>query len=421
MKRNLFIVLLIFIIFSVISFLTNMINPLIPEAKRTFVLSNTAAGLLPFAFFIAYGVLSIPSGMLVERLREKRMMLIPFALACAAALLFVLIPNFPIYLASLFMIGAGMAMLQVTINPLLRAAGGEEHFAFNSVIAQLFFGGASYLGPMLYSYLVTHLSGYTGSGGLLLNILSKITPEDISWVSLYWIFAAVTLGMVVLISLIRLPEVVRKEDEQAGTWASYSPLIRNKYVYLFFGGIFAYVGTEQGVANWISQFLADYHGLDPQIAGANVVSWFWGLLTIGCVLGLIVLKLFDSRRVLVVFSTCAMASLTVALTGNAQVSRIAFMMVGFFASVMWSVIFSLALNSISEHHGPFSGILCTGIIGGAIVPLIVGALSDLFGGLRFGMLFLYITLGYILSIGLWAKPLIQNATLSTTRKNPLKA
>ena len=77
---------------------------------------------------------------------------------------------------------------------------------------------------------------------------------------------------------------------------------------------------------------------------------------------------------------------------------------------MWSIIFSLALNSIDKHHGSFSGILCTGIIGGAIVPLIIGKLGDVIG-LRSGMLFLYITLGYILSVGLWARPLITNATI----------
>ncbi|HEY4656640.1 MAG TPA: MFS transporter, partial [Cyclobacteriaceae bacterium] len=77
---------------------------------------------------------------------------------------------------------------------------------------------------------------------------------------------------------------------------------------------------------------------------------------------------------------------------------------------MWSVIISLALNSVSMHHGTFSGILCTGIVGGAVVPLIVGGLAEL-AGLRYAMLFLFITLGYVLSIGIWARPLIRNQTV----------
>ena len=87
------------------------------------------------------------------------------------------------------------------------------------------------------------------------------------------------------------------------------------------------------------------------------------------------------------------------------------MLVGFFLSVMWSVVFSLALNSVSEHHGSFSGILCTGIVGGAVVSALVGWLGDQFG-LRIGMVLLFATLAYILSIGLWARPLIDNATVS---------
>ena len=90
-------------------------------------------------------------------------------------------------------------------------------------------------------------------------------------------------------------------------------------------------------------------------------------------------------------------------------------LVGFFAAVMWPVIFSLALNSVAEHHGSFSGILVTGIIGGAVVPLIVGGMGDLFG-LRAGMLFLYLAMGYILSIAFWAKPLIRNVTIQLRKK-----
>lgn len=82
---------------------------------------------------------------------------------------------------------------------------------------------------------------------------------------------------------------------------------------------------------------------------------------------------------------------------------------GFFASVMWSVIISLALNSVSEHHGSFSGILCTGIVGGAVMPLIVGSLGDLLG-LRWGMAFIFIPLSFIFSIGIWARPLVRNKT-----------
>jgi len=409
-KRNYFIVLLVFVIFAVIAFLTNILNPLIPDVKKSFELSNTMVGFLPFAFFIAYGIMSIPAGILVEKYGEKKMLLIPFLLACIGAIVFVSVPSLPIYLISLFIIGTGMAMLQVTINPLLRVSGGEEYFAFNSVIAQLFFGGASYLGPYLYSYLVVNLNEYSGGGNILLDSLSSVVPASLSWISLYWIFAVVSLLMIIVIASVRFPKLEFKEDERAGGWESYLQLIKNKYVILYFIGIVAYVGTEQGIGNWISEFLSQYHGMDPQTKGAEVVAWFWGLLTIGCLLGLILLKLFDSRKILLGAAGLAIICLTTAIVSSGSVAMIAFPLTGFFLSVMWSIIFSLALNSVAEHHGSFSGILCTGIIGGAIVPLIIGGLADIVG-LRYGIMFLYISLAYILSIGIWAKPLIRNKTI----------
>jgi fucose permease len=405
------IVLLVFLIFFVISFLTNILGPLVPDIIDGFSLSLALAGFLPFSFFLAYGVMSIPGGMLLERYREKPVIVAAFALAFVGSTLFATLPTFRVALTSLFMIGIGMTLLQVAINPMLRVAGGEEHFAFNSVIGQLVFGSASFISPQVYSYLVTHLGDYQGGGNFVLEILAPRVPDDLPWVSLYWVFALVALVMIVVILVARLPKFELKDEERAGAWSTHKELLRNPAVILYFVGIFCYVGSEQGVANWMSQFLETYHGYNPQVEGAQVVAWFWGLLTAGCLLGLVLIKLFDCRKVLVGFSSAAILALTFALFGDAKVSYAAFMLVGFSLSVMWSIIFSLALNSVARHHGSFSGLLCTGIVGGAIVSLLVGWLGDQFG-LRAGMTVLYITLGYILSIGIWAKPLVNNATIS---------
>lgn len=408
MKRNYYLVGLIVLIFFVISFLTNIIGPLVPQIIEDFDLSLTLVAILPFAFFIAYGVMSIPSGILIERFEEKKVMIAAFLVAFSGALLFALFPQYLVAVVSLFLIGSGMAMLQVAINPLLRVSGGEENFAFNSVMAQLFFGLASFISPLVYSYLVLNIG--TEDMGALLSLLTNIVPESLPWVSLYWLFAFVCLVMVVVIGVSKFPEVEKKEDELIGAFETHLELLKNKKVILFFFGIFAYVGAEQGVANWISEFLSTYHGYDPQTTGASVVSWFWGMMTAGTMLGLFLLKIMDSKKVLILFTSAVLISLTLSLFGSGEVALIAFPAIGFFIAVMWPIIFSLALNSVAEHHGTFSGILVTGIAGGAIVPLIVGSLGDIFG-LRIGMLFLYISFGYILSIGFWAKPLISNKTI----------
>lgn len=131
-------------IWFVISFVTNILGPIMPAIIDNYHVSLTMAGFLPFSFFLAYGIMSIPAGILIERYGAKIAMLIAFGTSFAGALLFALYPVYEMALVSLFTIGIGMAMLQVIINPLMRVAGGEEHFAFYSVLAQLVFGAASF-------------------------------------------------------------------------------------------------------------------------------------------------------------------------------------------------------------------------------------------------------------------------------------
>ncbi|WP_373515064.1 MFS transporter, partial [Persicitalea sp.] len=199
--RSSFLVFLILLIFFVISFLSNILGPIIPDIVESFDLSLGLAGFMPFAFFVSYGVMSIPAGVLVEKYREKKVLLWAFMIAFAGALLFALLPSFSVALFSLFLIGIGMAMLQVVINPLLRVAGGESKFAFNSVLGQLAFGAASFLSPYLYSYLVTNV--HTGSESPLIQLFDSLVPENLKWVSLYWVFALIALAMVVVIQLVK--------------------------------------------------------------------------------------------------------------------------------------------------------------------------------------------------------------------------
>jgi fucose permease len=409
MKANKSVVLLVMVTFFVISFITNILGPLFPSLVNDFEISLAVAGFLPFSFFAAYGVMSIPSGMMVDKYGEKPVMLVAFLMSVFGAFLFALMPSFLMAMISLFLIGSGMAMLQVAINPLLRVAGGQENFAFYSVLAQLLFGGAATLSPLVYSHVVQKMA--IGSSEGVIGFLNARVPENMTWLSMYWIFALISLVMLLVIYLIKLPKVALNENESGGAWQIYLTLFKNKTVILFFIGIAAYVATEQGVANVISLYLERYHGLDPLTVGASTVSDFWLMLTLGCFLGLALVKVLDSRLVLKLFSLGGMISLTCALFGNSNLAVLAFPMVGFFLSVMWSVIFSLALNSLKEHHGSFAGILCTGIIGGGLASPIIGLIADVTGDLRIGMVVVYITLGYIFSIGFWAKPLVLNKTV----------
>lgn len=413
MKRSYYIVALIMLTFFVISFITNIIGPLSPAFKTDFRLDDTLAGVIPFAFFIAYGVMSIPSSMLVQKYNEKKIMVAAFIVAFIGSLLIAAFPNYLTLLLSLFLIGCGMAMLQVVINPLLRVAGGEEHYASTSVLAQLIFGVASFISPLVYSYLVLNLQ--SPQQNHIKSVFQTIVPGSMPWLSLYWLFTVICLAMFVIMLLSRFPKVELKSDEKAGPWSTHVNLFKKRTVVLFFIGLFCYVGTEQGVSYWMPQFLKDYFHFDDKTIGAADVANFWGLMTVGGILGLILLKIMDSRKLLILFGIPALVALTLGLFGSAAVSLYAFPIVGFFMSVMYPIVFSLALSSVSEDHGSFAGILVTGIIGGAGVQLLIGKLGDIFG-LRAGMLVLYLTMGYIISIGIWSRPIVKNETVRINAK-----
>ena len=409
-KRYYHIVLLVMLIFFVISFITNILNSIIVDVKESFDLSLAMTGFLPFSFFIAYGVMSIPAGFLSEKYGDKALLIFSFALMTVASLGFVIWPSHMVFSFTLFTLGSCMAILQVIINPMLRVAGGEEHFAFNSVAAQLVFGAASFASPYLYKYLVND-----SASGNMASYLRSFVPENIPWASLYLVFSVIAFILVIIVMITKYPTYEKAEDEKAGDSTSYLDLLKNKYTLLYFIGIFCYVGAEQGIGNWISQFLSEYHNLDPQTAGADTVSYFWAMLTFGCLLGLALLKVLDSRKVLIGATLASIGCLFLALTGSSEIALVAFPLLGFCISVMWSIIISLGLNSVKTHHGSLSGILCTGIAGGAVMPFIIG----LIGGatsLKTGMFFLLIPLGFILSIGFWAKPLITNKTLSLKKE-----
>lgn len=406
------IIILIMLIFFVISFITNILNSIIVAVKTSFDLSLTLTGLLPFSFFIAYGVMSIPAGFLSEKYSDKKLLAISFMVMTIASILFVLFPGYVVFSITLFSLGCCMAVLQVVINPMLRVAGGEEHFAFNSVMAQVVFGLASFTSPYLYQNIVE----VNSKENFIIENLKSLVPVNMPWASLYIVFSMLCFILFLIVRTIKYPDFEKNDDEKAGDSNSYLDLLKNKWTLLYFISIFCYTGIEQGIGNWISQFLKQYHGFDEQTIGANTVAYFWAMLTTGCILGLVLLKIIDSRKILIAASISAISCLFFALSGSAEVALICFPLVGFFISVMWSIIFSLALNSVSNHHGSFSGILCTGISGAAIIPFLVGWIGEM-TNLKTGMFFLLIPMGYVLSIGFWASPLVNNKTISLKKSN----
>ncbi len=414
MKNNKNVVFFILCLWFVISFVTNFTDPLMPFIVDGFNISYTLAGFIPFSFFLAYGLVSIPAGVLIEKIGSKNSMLLAFSVNLSGAMFFVFVPSYFGILFALFCIGMGMAMLQVIINPLMRTAGGEKHFAFFSVMGQFVFGLASFVSPIVFSLFLAEVGKGPASG--FANWVTAITPVRFSWVIFYWGFAVIFSVILLILSRMDFPRLEEKEGELSNPVALYKKLIKEPNVLLFFLGIACYVGVEQSIAKWMSEYLSSIHGVSPAKEGAKAVALFWGGMSLGCLLGLVLLKLMDSKLVLRLFTLASMLTLMCAIFGDTQMALIAFPAMGFFISVMFSIIFSLALNSREDHHGAFSGILCSGILGGALLPLIIGITGDVIG-LRFALILLYFPLGFILSMSIWAKPLVSNDTFSFKTKS----
>lgn len=391
--KNPGLVVLILMIWFVISFITNILGPMMPAIIETYDLSLTMAAFLPFSFFLAFGIMSIPSGILLEKFGPKISLTTAFSLIFIGSFFFSLFPFYFTALFSLFIIGIGMAMLQVVISPMMRIAGGEENFAFYAILSQLVFGMGSFLSPKVYTYFVD-------KNGL-----------GLAWHDLYWLFSLIAFCMLVLFYFKSLPLIHLKEEEKSGTLEVYKNLFKQKIVRLYFLGMLSYVGIEQGVSNWISKFLQNEHGLNPEVHGANTITYFWGMMSLGSLLGLIILKIFDQKQVLRYSAILTFFCLIWAIFGNSSQVLYLFPLIGLLISGMYSIVFSLALNSVKEHHGAFSGIICTGIFGGSLMPLVVGALGD-FSGLKIGMSFILIPILYLFSMSFWAKPLINNKTIT---------
>lgn len=419
MKHNYFIVLLVMVVFVAVSFVTNIMDPVGTDIQASFHLTEAQLGYLSFGLFIAYAVMSIPAGLLAERFSARTMLIGAFLSSTVGAFAIAAHPSFAVAIPAYFLMGVGFAVLQVVTIPLLRVAGGGENMAFFGNISQLIFALGSAVSPYVYVYLDDGLKSPAASRDALISILAKVAPTGLYWVSIYWVIAAILLCLIFVIALVKWPHVELMENEKVGSLKTVVQLLKSKTVWLYFVGVVCYVGTEQGVATKIKGFLVNCHNISPDLANKVAVSGFWSAMAVGCAVGMGLVKLMDSRKLLSAFMAGGFLTLLLALfTPNPKLALFAMPMMGFWCSVGCPIVFALALNSLEKHHGTFTGILCAGIVGGGFLPPIIGKIADLFGptGLRYGMLANLATLAYLFGMGLWSRPLINNSTIGVSQK-----
>jgi MFS transporter, FHS family, L-fucose permease len=382
-------------------FITSLIDPLVAAVKGIFTLTDLQAQLSAFAFFIAYGVVSFPAAVLLGRLRAVPTILLALAMMALACLIMLGAANLAVYslvLLGLFVLASGITVLQVAANPLAAALGDPKGSHFRLTLAQTFNSFGTILGPLLGAALF--LKGVEVKEGTV--VTPEVREAALAGIdrAYFWI-AGLILLLLAFFWFSRRTVAAAAPD--APTGKGIGALIREALAsrWALFGGaaIFLYVGAEVAIGTQMALFLNSdavwgrsdapfefalmgwYMGSDglPGVSlaeASHAVSLYWMGAFIGRLVGSALLAGVNAARLLALFTAvaCAMCLYVVAV-GGVSAGFVA-LAIGLFNSIMFPVIFTLTLERSSASVEATSGLLCTAIVGGAFVPLLVGALSD---------------------------------------------
>lgn len=385
-------------------FITSLIDPLVASVKGIFTLTNLEAQLSAFAFFIAYGVISFPAAALIARLKAVPAIMLALAMMAAACLIMLSAANLAIYalvLVGLFVLASGVTILQVAANPLAASLGPPESSHLRLMISQTFNSLGTFLGPLIGAALF--LEGVEVKEGTA--ITAQVRDAALAGIdrAYFWI-CGLLIALLVFFWWTRrtvaaaAPEIAPSH----GLGAMLKEALASRWALLGAAALFLYVGAEVAIGTQMALFLNSDQvwggsdaafgvpllgwamgsdgtsGVSLQEAG-KAVAFYWGGAMVGRVIGSLLLARFPAARLLAVFTAAAAAMcLYVVLVGGVSAGFVA-LAIGLANSIMFPVIFTLTLERSSASAEATSGLLCTAIIGGAFVPLLAGAVSDVAG------------------------------------------
>lgn len=353
-------------LFFMWGFLTVLNDILIPFLKNVFDLSYTQAILIQFCFFTAYGVCSIPAGNIVKKLGYQRGIVVGLMIAAVGCFLFIPAANslsYPVFLGALFVLAAGITLLQVSANPYVALLGPTETASRRLTLTQAFNSLGTVIGPIVGGALI--LSAVANAGG----------GADAVRVPYAFLGGALVLLAVVFL-FIKLPVI----DEDENGQGSYGDAMKYKHLLMGVAAIFLYVGAEVSIGSFIINFLGESNiaGMAEEEA-AKYVSYYWLGALIGRFIGVALMFVVAANIMLLVNSIGAIVLLIVAIMTEGTTAWVALLGVGLFNSLMFPTIFSLAIAKMGPLASRGSGLLCMAIIGGALVPLIQGLFADSIG------------------------------------------
>lgn len=373
------------VLFFMIGFITCLNDILVPHMKSLFDLNYTQAALIQFSFFTAYFVIAFPSSWLISRMGYQRSIAVGLLIAAVGAGIFYpasLMQSYGVFLIGLFTLASGFALLQTAMNPYVAVLGPPERSSARLTLSQAFNSVGTTIAPVLGAVLILGASSLTHEQVASLDptALAAHRQAEADAVQMpYLVLMGMLIVLAAIVAVLRLPKIEGVEGAEEKNVSLFAPL---RIPHLFKGvlGIFAYVGAEVAIGSFIVNYFEERVGLS-EASAARYVTYYWGGAMIGRFLGSVLLTRLNPGKLL-----GAAAMVNVALTVGSVLSEgmtAALMLVacGFFNSIMFATIFTLAIRDVGVMTNKGSGWLIAAILGGAIIPAVQGAIADATGTL----------------------------------------
>ena len=387
------------VLFFIFGFITNLNMALVPHLRNIFTLPYAWAMLAESAFFLAYFVFASPTSKLIETIGYKKTMVVSLFIQVVGCLLFVPAAktvSFPLFLTAVFIVGAGVTALQTAANPYVAILGPEHSAPVRLTLAQALnsLGGA--IAPLVAgAYILTDL-GDTATKAEVANTVRG--P--------YIAIAAGLLILGVAVAFMHLPHIAQTQEfrpAKEGDAILSRSIWSYRHTVLGAVGIFLYVGVEVGLASIAVNYFKT-QGIDSAKTASFLVSLYWGGALVGRLLGSWMLTRIKSGKLLGIFGFIASALIVVSMFSSGQVAIWSMVLCGFFNSIMFPNIFALGIAGLGPMTSKGSGLIMTAVVGGAIVPLALGALADKVG-IQHAFVIPLICYVFIAYYGLWgSKP-----------------
>ena len=396
----------VFALFFIFGGITSLNDIIIPKLKELFTLDHATAMLVQSAFFFAYALFSIPAAAIVRKagyMRTASIGLVTMTLGCLAFIPASANASFPLFLGALFILGAGITIVQVVANPLISLLGKPESAAGRLTFAQ----GFNSLGTTLFPLV---------GSAIILGGLATVDPATLSGVALdayraessrtvvhTYIGLAIALLVIAGVVWTRRNRLNEEQEHSGGMFHAFTLLKRPRFA-MGTACIFLYVGAEVAIGSLIVNYLMqpNVFGITDKAAGDHV-PFYWGGALIGRFIGAYILTRMSPGKVLAGAATGAIALLLISANTQGAVSGWSLLAIGLMNSIMFPTIFSLASEGLGKRAAEGSGVIATAIVGGAVIPYLTGSLADASNSLHFALTLPAVCYLLIAAYGLYAR------------------